>query len=93
MVAVLVEADLRGVEPDAALTELREQIVPAFKSLPGFESGTWLRANGGEKSLSLTLWDTETHAQAMIHQFGMGSNHFMSAAIVRAEVHEVAATA
>jgi hypothetical protein len=29
----------------------------------------------------------------MIHQFGMGSNQFMSASIVRAEVHEVAATA
>jgi heme-degrading monooxygenase HmoA len=84
---------MRGVDLDTALTELRDQIVPAFKSLPGFESGTWLSGNGGGKSLSLTLWDTEAHAQAMIHQYGLGSNHLMSASIVRAEVHEVAATA
>jgi heme-degrading monooxygenase HmoA len=93
MVGVLIEIDIRGVGGDAALTELREQIVPAFKSLPGFESGTWLTANGGGKVLSLTLWDTEAHAQELIHQFGFGSNRFMSASVVRYEVHEVAATA
>jgi hypothetical protein len=31
MVAVLIEIDVRGVERDAAPTELREQIVPAIR--------------------------------------------------------------
>jgi hypothetical protein len=94
MVGVLIEIDLRGVERDAALTELREQVVPVFKSLPGFESGTWLTGNGTGKGVSLTLWDTEPHAQAMMHQFGFGSNRYpLSASVVRADVHEVAATA
>jgi hypothetical protein len=93
MVAVLIEVDVRGVEPNAGLTALREQIVPGIKSLPGFQSGTWLTGNGAGKGLSLTLWDTETHAQAMVDRFGIGSNPAMSASVVRCEVREVAAAA
>jgi hypothetical protein len=93
MVAVLIEIDVRGVDCDATLTEIREESVPAIKSLPGFESGTWLTGNGFGKALSLTLWDTEPHASAMVDRFGVGSNRLMSGSVVRFEVREVAATA
>ena len=93
MVAVLIEVDVRGVERDAGLTALREQIVPAIKSLPGFQSGTWLTGNGNGKGLSLTLWNSEAQAQTMVDRFGVGSNPVMSAAVVRCEVREVAAAA
>jgi hypothetical protein len=93
MVAVLIEVDVRGVEPGAGLTALRERIVPGIKSLPGFQSGTWLTGNGDGKGLSLTLWDTEGHAQTMVDRFGVGSNPAMSASVVRCEVREVAAAA
>ena len=93
MVAVLIEVDVRGVERDAGLTALREQIVPAIKSLPGFQSGTWLTGNGNGKGLSLTLWNSEAQAQTMVDRFGVGSNPVMSASVVRCEVCEVAAAA
>jgi hypothetical protein len=93
MVAVLIEVDVRGVERDAGLTALREQIVPAIKSLPGFQSGTWLTGNEDGTGLSLTLWDSEARAQTMVDRFGVGSNPVMSASVVRCEVREVAAAA
>ena len=63
MVAVLIEVDVREVERDAGLTALREQIVPAIRSLSGFRSGTWLTGDGDGKGLSLTLWDSDAKAQ------------------------------
>jgi heme-degrading monooxygenase HmoA len=94
MVAVLIEIDVRGVERDVTLTELREQTVPAIKNLPGFASGTWLMGSGFEKVVSLTLWDTQDHASALVDRFGVGgSSRLMSGSVVRFEVHEVAATA
>jgi len=93
MVAVLIEVDVRAVERDAGLTALREQIVPGIKSLPGFQSGTWLTGNEAGRGLSLTVWNTEAHAQTMVDRFGIGSNPAMSASVARCEVREVAALA
>jgi hypothetical protein len=93
MVAVLIESEKRGIDPDATLTEIREQIVPAVKSLPGFVSGTWLTANGYGRAVSLTLWETEPDSRALRERFGGGSNSMMTDSVVRAEVREIAATA
>ena len=35
MKAVLIEVDVTGVDPEQGLRGLREQIVPAIRSLPG----------------------------------------------------------
>jgi heme-degrading monooxygenase HmoA len=93
MVAVLIEVDVTQVERNAGLTALRERIVPAITSLPGFQSGAWLTGNEDGKGLSLTLWDSEATAQTMVDRFGDGSNPVMSASVVRCEVREVAAAA
>jgi hypothetical protein len=94
MVALLVEVEEPGVERDAILTEIREQSVPAIKSVPGFESGTWVLDNGFGKWLALTLWDTAAHAQAVLHRLGDGSGRTVTGGvIVRFETREVAATA
>jgi hypothetical protein len=49
MYAVLIEVDTTGVDPEQGLKALREQIVPAIKSMPGFQSGTWLPPNPDDK--------------------------------------------
>ncbi len=92
MYAVLIEVDVSGVDRDAGLHGLREQIVPAVSQLPGFQSGTWLTGNDDGKGLSLTLWDTEANAQVMTERFGSGADPAISAIIARCEVREVAAT-
>ncbi len=93
MYAVLIEVDVTGVDPEAGMQALREQIVPTIKQLPGFQSGTWLPGNDDGKGLSLTVWDTEANAQTMAQRFGIGSSPTMSASIARCEVRQVAATA
>jgi heme-degrading monooxygenase HmoA len=73
MFAVLIEVDVAGVKREAGLTALREHVVPAIKSLPGFASGTWLPGGPEGKGLSLTLWETEDDARGMAERFGPGS--------------------
>ena len=91
--AVLVEVDVAAVDEQQGLSGLREQIVPAISSMPGFRSGTWLTGNDDGKGLSLTLWDTEEQAKAMAGRFQVGSNPQLGAEIARCEVRTVAATA
>jgi len=93
MHAVLIEVDVAGIARDEGLEGLREQIVPAIAALPGFQSGTWLTGNEAGLGLSLTVWDTKEHADAMAAVFGPGSSPQAGASIRRCEVREVAATA
>jgi hypothetical protein len=93
MHAVLIELDVSGVARDEGLKGLREQIVPAITALPGFQSGTWLTGNDSGLGLSLTVWDTKEHAEAMAARFGPGSSPQAGASIRRCEVREVSATA
>jgi heme-degrading monooxygenase HmoA len=91
--AVLIEVDVAGVDPEQGINALRERIVPAIKTLPGFQSGTWLTGGPGGRGLSLTVWDTEENAHGMAERFGSGSSPAASASVVRCEVREVATTA
>jgi hypothetical protein len=90
MYAALIEVDVAGVDPEQGITVLREQIVPAIRSLPGFRSGTWLTGGPDGTGLSLTVWETEEQAQAMADRFGPGSNPMAGASIARCEVRQVA---
>lgn len=93
MYAVLIEVNVREVDPNEGLKGLREQIVPAISQLPGFLSGVWLPGNAAGRGLSLTVWDTEANARTMADRFGPESSPHAGAAIERWEVREVAATA
>ena len=93
MKAVLIEVNVSGVDRDQGLTALREQIVPAIRQLPGFQSGVWLAGGTDGTGLSLTLWDSDENAARMADRFGPGSSPTASASVVRCEVRDVAATA
>ena len=92
MNAVLIEVDVSGVDPDKGLRALREQIVPAVRSMPGFLSGTWLTGNENDRGLSLTVWDSEEQAREFADRFGVGASPQAGAAVTRCEVRVVAAT-
>jgi heme-degrading monooxygenase HmoA len=46
---------------DAALDELRENVVPGVSQAPGFVAGYWTRS--GNNGLSMTLWESEAAAE------------------------------
>jgi hypothetical protein len=93
MKAVLIEVDVAGVDAAEGAAALREHIVPAISTLPGFLSGTWLTGGAEGRGLSLTVWDSAEHAQAFADQFGIGAGPTANAAVTRCELRDVAETA
>jgi hypothetical protein len=93
MFAVMIEVDVRGVDRESGLQATREHVVPAIRQMPGFHSGTWLLGDELGKGLSLTVWDTVEHAEAMAERFGPGTGPAGESTVLRSEIREVAATA
>lgn len=93
MYAVLIEVDVAGVEREAGLQSLRDQIVPSIKQLRGFRQGIWLAGNSDGRGLSLTVWESEEAACDMAERFDPGSSPTAGAAVLRCEIRDVAATA
>jgi heme-degrading monooxygenase HmoA len=94
MHAVIIEVDTSGADRDTAVQRVTEEIVPRVKSLPGFQSGTWLRpAEGSQKGLSLMVFDTEEHAAAAHARLGVGDSPQPGVTIERSELREVLTTA
>jgi heme-degrading monooxygenase HmoA len=63
MHAVTVKVTI--VEPDRAVNELRERVVPMVSQAPGFIAGYWLEPQDG-KGASLVVFESEDQAQAMV---------------------------
>ena len=62
MHAVVVSVTIN--EPEAALANLRENVVPATSGAPGFVSGTWFNAGEGKGS-SVIVYETEEAARTV----------------------------
>jgi heme-degrading monooxygenase HmoA len=93
MHAALVEVSVAGVDREDGIAGLRNHLVPAISSMPGFISGTWLTGGADDTGLSLTLWTTTQDAQRFTEQFAVGVNPQGGAEVLRSEVREIAATA
>jgi len=92
MHAVFIELDVETVGPDDDKKYLREQIVPMIQSLAGFRSGIWLNGNNNGKAMSITIWDKQDQADAMVAKFGSESAE-AGGVVTRCEVNKVAASA
>lgn len=93
MRAVLIEVNVAGVDREAGLRGIRNQLVPAISQMPGFRSGTWLTGNDDGVGLSLTLWETDEQADAFAQRFGVGAAPQSGVAVTRCELRKIAATA
>lgn len=62
MYAVVVTVTI--ADWDAAVQELREQVVPMASAAPGFIAGYWIALSGG-KGASVVVLDSEASAQAL----------------------------
>jgi hypothetical protein len=89
MHVVLIEVDL---DEGADQKYLREQVVPTVQELPGFRSGVWLNGQDTGTGLSLTIWDKDFQADAMMERFGK-SGPEAGGTVRRCQVHKVAASA
>jgi len=62
MHAVIVNVAIAN--PDSAIKDLNEQVVPRVKGAPGFVAGYWVSLPGGKGS-SIAVFDSESAAQAV----------------------------
>ncbi|HEX2086657.1 MAG TPA: hypothetical protein VHF89_13320 [Solirubrobacteraceae bacterium] len=89
MHAVIVEVDVSGADRETALQRLREEIVPRVSSLPGFQSGTWLRPNQDAHGFSLLVFDSEENARSASEAVQVGSEPQPGVKVTRSELREV----
>ena len=87
MHAVLVQVTVN--EPEAATSQLRDQVVPQVSQSPGFVTGYWVRLPGNT-GRSMVVFDTEENAQAAAER-AAGMGEFVTFDSV--EVGEVVANA
>ena len=61
MHAVVVHVTIH--DPEAATSQLRDQVVPQVSQAPGFVAGYWVRLSSG-KGVSIVAFESEENAQA-----------------------------
>ena len=87
MHAVIVNVTIN--DPEAAASELHEQLVPRVSQAPGFVAGYWtIKDNTG---LTMLIFETEEAAEAMSEQARAGVPDAMT--LVGGEVRNVEAHA
>jgi hypothetical protein len=64
MYAVFVQATIDPERADEALAQLRSDVVPRVKQVPGFVAGYWTRTEGGGRSC--LVFESEGAAQQVI---------------------------
>jgi hypothetical protein len=87
MYAVVVNVTLS--DPEAALQELQEEVVPRAKQAPGFVTGYWTRKDN--TGLSMVVFESEEQARAMSERMPTMVPEHVS--LQGVEVREVAAHA
>jgi hypothetical protein len=60
--AIITEVEFSNDDLDVSRRLLSDGLIPAAKSLPGFQSGLWTRA--GRKGIGTIVFDTEDNAVA-----------------------------
>ena len=94
MYAALVEVDTTGQsDRDAALSFLREQIVPMVSTAPGFVAGYWLAPREDGQGSSIVVFETEADITAAAQGMTVGSTVGPGTTIARFDIREVVASA
>jgi heme-degrading monooxygenase HmoA len=80
---------------DAEIAEkgLREKVVPAVSSAPGFVAGYWTRSDDGSNGLSMLVFESEDAARAVAERFRGGTIIPETVTVSRVEIREVVTSA
>jgi hypothetical protein len=80
-------------DPEIADKGLREKVVPAVSTAPGFVAAYWTRSEDGSNGLSILVFDSVEAAQAAADRFRGGTIIPETVTVSRIEVREVVASA
>ncbi len=71
MFAIFVEVDTGEADMDAAVTNLKQNVIPRLREA-GARAGYWLDSVGGSRRVSIMVFDTEEAARAMADGMKVG---------------------
>jgi hypothetical protein len=91
--AAVVSVDNHREDPDVGRRGLREELAPAMKEFPGFESGLFLTAYERGRGLGVVVVETRDHAEQLVSLFPVGAEIRTGVTVIATEVFEVSAVA
>ena len=91
--AALIEVDNSREDPETGRRGLREELVPALKTMPGFDSALLLTAYDHGRGVAVIVFESEEAARAVASGFAEGQEIRDGVMITRKDVLEVSASA
>jgi hypothetical protein len=91
--AALITVDNSGEEPEAGRRGLREELTPAMRALPGFQSCLFLTAYERGAGLGVVVFETLEQAAGLANSITVGANIHPGVTVTASEVMEVSASA
>jgi len=76
-------------DPEAAISKLREEVVPVVKEAPGLVTGHWTRK--GDSGIGMIVFESEDAANAASEQAEAAANADENVTLNSVEVREVVA--
>jgi len=62
--ALVANVNLEGRNTEETDRILNDQVIPAVKQAPGFQSGVWVRSPDGKVGVGVVVFDSEASAKA-----------------------------
>jgi hypothetical protein len=90
--AAFITVDNTGEDPDAGRRGLREELVPAMKALPGYQSAIFMTAYERGRGIGVVVFETLEQAEGFAGGVEIGSTIRPGVTVTGSEVFEVSAT-
>ena len=87
-----IEVNNSGENPTEGRRGLREELLPALESMPGFESAYLLTAYERGRGVAVVIFDTRENAEALTAGLAVGQEIRTGVTVTAKEVLEVAAS-
>ena len=91
--AAMITVDNSGEDPDDGRRGLREELVPAMKAMPGFQSAMFMTAYERGRGVGVVVFETLEQAESLARGVEIGSTIRPGVTVTGSEVFEVSATA
>ena len=91
--AAVIEVDNRGEDPDEGRKGLRDELAPAMKLMPGFQSGLFMTAYEHGRGIAVVVFETYEQAEQLTGGLAVGREIRAGVTVVRTDVLEVSASA
>jgi len=91
--AALIEVDNSREDPEEGRRGLRDELVPALKAMPGFDSALLLTAYDHGRGVAVIVFESEETARAVAAGLAEGEEIRAGVVVTRKDILEVSASA